>query len=102
MADESQGQEKTEAPTPRRIQEARKKGDVAKSMEVPSAAVLLAGLLTLYLLSDYLLGHFYLVFKHYLGNLATIKVDQNSMFELTRDSMLLSALLVAPLMGVII
>jgi len=102
MADESQGQEKTEAPTPRRIQEARKKGDVAKSMEVPSAAVLLAGLLTLYLLSDYLLGHFYLVLKHYLGNLATIKVEPNSMFVLTRDSMLLSALLVGPLMGVIL
>ena len=64
MPEESQGQEKTEAPTPRRIQEARKKGDVAKSMEVPSAAVLLAGLMTIYMLSGYMLEHFYLVLKH--------------------------------------
>ncbi len=102
MPEESQGQEKTEAPTPRRIQEARKKGDVAKSMEVPSAAVLLAGLLTLYLLSSYLLEHFSLVLRHYLGSLHSIKVEPNSMMALTRESMLLSALLLAPLMGVII
>ena len=39
--------DKTEAPTPRRLQEAREKGQVAKSMDLNAAAGLLAGLLLL-------------------------------------------------------
>ncbi len=39
--------DKTEAPTPRRIQEAREKGQVSKSMDLVAAAGLLAGLLVL-------------------------------------------------------
>ena len=34
--------EKTEQPTPKKLRDARKKGQVAKSKEVPSAAVLLS------------------------------------------------------------
>jgi flagellar biosynthetic protein FlhB len=40
--------DKTEAPTPRRLQEAREKGQVAKSMDLTAALGLLAGLLLLY------------------------------------------------------
>jgi flagellar biosynthesis protein FlhB len=47
MADES-FQEKTEQPTSKRKEDVRKKGQVAKSMEVNSAFVLLFGLLILY------------------------------------------------------
>lgn len=101
MADESSGQEKSEAPTSRRIQEARKKGDVAKSMEVPSAAVLLAGLLTLYYASDFMLEHFLLLLRYYLGNLHSIAITPNNMTTLTRESMLQTGILVAPVMGAI-
>ena len=101
MADESSGQEKSEAPTSRRIQEARKKGDVAKSMEVPSAAVLLAGLLTLYYTSDFMLGKFLLLLRYYLGNLHSISLTPNNMTPLTRESMLQTGMLVAPVMSAI-
>ncbi|HIJ91559.1 MAG: flagellar biosynthesis protein FlhB [Desulfobulbaceae bacterium] len=101
MADESSGQEKSEAPTSRRIQDARKKGDVAKSMEVPSAAVLLAGLLTLYYSSDFIMGQFLLLLRYYLGNLHTISITPNNMTVLTRESMLQAGILVAPVMGAI-
>ena len=53
MADESSG-ERTERATGRRRDEARKKGQVAKSREIPSVAVLLAALSILYILSTYL------------------------------------------------
>jgi len=46
MAEES-FEDKTEKATPRKREEARKKGQVAKSRELPSVAVLLAGLITL-------------------------------------------------------
>jgi len=101
MADESSGQEKSEAPTSRRLQEARKKGDVAKSMEVPSAAVLLTGLLTLYYTSDFMLGRLLLLLRYYLGNLHTFQIIPGNMPMLTRESMLETGLIVAPVMGVI-
>ena len=40
---EAGAQEKTEKPTPRRLQEARKKGNIARSMDVNTAVVLIAG-----------------------------------------------------------
>jgi flagellar biosynthetic protein FlhB len=46
MAD-SGGQEKTEKATPRRLQEARKKGNIAKSTDVNTAVVLLAAVFVL-------------------------------------------------------
>ncbi len=54
MADDTYG-ERTEKATGKRRSEARKKGQVAKSREIPSVAVLLAGLSVLYLLSTYFL-----------------------------------------------
>jgi flagellar biosynthesis protein FlhB len=37
MADKNDGGDKTEKPTPKRLEDARKKGDVSKSKEVSSA-----------------------------------------------------------------
>ena len=102
MAEESSGQEKTEQPTARRLADARKKGDVAKSMEIPSAAVLLAGLLTLYFLGDFMLERLYMLLRHYLGNLHTIEIIKDNMVTITRESMLYSAMIVAPVMAVVL
>lgn len=44
---ESGGQEKTERPTPRRLEEARRRGQVAKSLDVNTAVVLMAGIVIL-------------------------------------------------------
>ena len=43
MADESSAQDRTESPTPRRREEARNEGRVARSQELGAAAVLLGG-----------------------------------------------------------
>mgnify|MGYP005835122339 CR=1 FL=1 len=45
MAFHDSGQQKTEAPTPRRLQEARRKGQVAKSRDFSASAILLVGVL---------------------------------------------------------
>ena len=49
-------QEKTEQPTPRRRQEAREQGNVAKSMDLTAAVMLLAAMGLLYLLGMRILG----------------------------------------------
>lgn len=101
MSEESSGQEKTEDPTSRRLLEARKKGDVLKSMEVPSAAVLLFGLLALYALKAYMYDHFLLVMRHYFSHLHTLNVTPDNMMPLTLEAMTFFALLVGPLMVII-
>ena len=55
MADDS-SQDKTEQATPKKREDARKKGEVAKSRELPSVAVLLSGLLTFVIFGTYMFG----------------------------------------------
>lgn len=55
MADDSSG-EKTEQPTPQKRREARRKGEVAKSRELPSVCVLLAALLSLMAFGGFMIG----------------------------------------------
>lgn len=52
---ESSHQEKTEAPTQRRLRKARDEGQVARSTEVPAAAVVVGGLLLLLLSGPWLI-----------------------------------------------
>ena len=101
MADESSGQEKTEEPTARRLAEARKKGDVTKSMEVPSAAVLLLGLFTLYATSGFMLDHLLAVLRYYLAHLHSISITPGNMMVITQNSMIQFGIMVGPIMGVV-
>jgi flagellar biosynthesis protein FlhB len=102
MAEASSGQEKSEAPTERRLQEARRKGDVAKSQEIPSVGVLLAGLMTLYFGGGFMLERFMLMMRHYLGNLHTYEIVPANLPRLTGDSLVHAAVLLGPLMAVIL
>ena len=45
---ESDGQEKTEQATSKRLEESREKGQVAKSTEINSLAIFLSGLMIIY------------------------------------------------------
>jgi len=102
MAEEQTGQEKTEQPTARRLLEGRKKGDVAKSMEIPSAAVLLLGLMTLYLMAGYLLENFLNLLRHYLSALHSIEIIPDNIPILLRETMIFSGMILGPLLLVII
>ncbi len=98
MAEESSGQEKTEDPTERRIQEARNKGDVAKSMEIPSAVVLLAGLLTIYSMSEYMMQNLTGLTAYYLGNAHNISIIPDNMTNLIKETMTRMAMVTGPVM----
>lgn len=56
MAEEQTLQERTEQPTPRRLQEARKEGRIPRSQELSSATVLLAGALSLGVVAGGVMG----------------------------------------------
>ncbi len=63
MAENPEGQEKTEEPTPKRLEEARERGQVAKSIDTTSALVLLLGTLTLFLFGDFLAANLKIFFR---------------------------------------
>lgn len=62
MAEETFG-EKTEQPTPRKRKELKDKGEVAKSRELPSVAVLLSALLALAFFGSYTYHHVEMIMK---------------------------------------
>ncbi len=52
MAEEQENHQKTEQPTPKRLADARKKGDAPRSAEIPATAMIAAGGFALWLLAD--------------------------------------------------
>ena len=70
MADK--GQEKTHKPTPRKLSKARKEGNVPKSQDLGSAAVLIAGITTLWILGPAMAEKLRWVFRTVYGSLLNI------------------------------
>ena len=68
MADDSA--ERTEEPTSQRLRKAREEGQVARSIELPTAAVLITATLFFSLAGNYLF--------HRLGQLFTSQLDRKS------------------------
>lgn len=57
MAESESGQEKTEQPTPKRLKDAREKGDSPRSPELATAAVFVAAILALLAFGAWMAGH---------------------------------------------
>ena len=64
---ESDGQEKTEQPTDRRLQQAREKGQIPRSREAQSFAVLLGGVAGLAIFSGWFVSAFRTIFNETFG-----------------------------------
>lgn len=94
-------QERTEQATPKRREEARKKGQVAKSRELASVSVLLAGTFTLFWGSSYFFTKLILPLKYYLGNLHSIKLFQDNIQALMLLGVRQYLIFLAPLLLVL-
>ncbi len=71
-------EDRTEEATPRRRAEARKRGQVARTKELPSTLMLLAALMFFYLAKDYYFDAFNSMFKYFLGNSYSKEVLEGS------------------------
>ncbi len=78
MAEES-FQEKTEQATPKRREDARRKGQVARSSELSSIAILMAGLLALSSLGPYMYDQLSLLMVDMLTNGIFVELDASSL-----------------------
>ena len=89
--------EKTEPPTPKRLRDARKKGQVAKSKEVVSAAIVVSLLFSLTAGADYYLG----LFRDLLAMPLWLEqvTFEEAFDDMVRKSFILALSLIAPPVG---
>lgn len=95
------GQQKTEQPTPRRLQEARRKGQVAKSKDMTAALVLIAAVLAFYIIRGAGVGSN----RHltwYLANCLSFEVTDSGLPWVLYDYLLDEAIFFAPVLLAVI
>ena len=100
MAEES-FEEKTERPTPRRREEARRKGEVARSRELPSVAVLLSGLITLTLFGSYIYSHIHSIMRESFSLIALTDLNIADFMAFAQEMINLFILAVTPLLATV-
>lgn len=95
-------EEKTEKATPRKKQDARKKGQVAKSSEIPGAFVLLAAFLALMMFGSFYKERTVNLFKDFLMHWLTLDVTQQSVIKMFGSVALQVAIILAPIFGAVV
>ena len=81
MPENESGQEKTEQPSERRRREARKKGNVAKSMEINSAAIILFGTAILFFAGGHIFQGIRDLVRDHLARAATQTLAADGMTD---------------------
>jgi flagellar biosynthetic protein FlhB len=82
MAEDKDGGEKSEQPTPKKLADARRKGQVATTRELPPLFVLLGGVGAISLWAPQMLREFYGNYRHWLEQAGTLQIDSSSLYVL--------------------
>jgi len=94
---DSSSQEKTEEATPRRQEKAREEGQLARSKELNTAAILIAGTGSIYFTGMFLAKKMLLIFQDNFGVSGETLLDEQAMFSHLRVSATLAMEGVVPL-----
>ncbi|MDH5429263.1 MAG: flagellar biosynthesis protein FlhB [Nitrospirota bacterium] len=82
MAENKDGGEKTEQPTGKKLADARRKGQVPLTRELPPLFVLLGGVGVISLWAPQMLRQFAGHFRQWLEQIGTLQIDSNSLYVL--------------------
>jgi len=91
-------QEKTEPATPKRLEDAKKKGQLAQSKEIPSTLVLLAGILVFYFFGSNIGQNLQEIMGDLFGGLGGQELTNTSIYNLLLNILGRVGLLLSPLM----
>ncbi|MFP7477626.1 flagellar biosynthesis protein FlhB [Terribacillus saccharophilus] len=94
--------EKTEKATPKKQQDTRKKGQVAKSQDVNTAVLLLFSLGVLALMGGYFKNQFLQLFRHVFSQYLNQDITANTVQTLLVEMSISLAKIVGPVMGIAI
>ena len=101
MAEESFS-ERTEQATPKRREEARKKGQVVKSREVPSVMILMAGVSILFLLGASVYQQLSVLMGQLLKRVGTFSIDPANIQALSVELIWAIFLVLSPVLAVVL
>lgn len=102
MAENQDGQEKTEKATPKRLNESRDKGQISKSVDVTTAGILLIGGTSTFLLAGSFLSSYQSFSKDIFINLDNVNLNTTTIPFLFNDILRFIAISVLPLMGIVV
>lgn len=97
---EDQGDEKTEEATDAKREEFRKKGQVATTRELASAAFLLTGAGLVYLLGQFFFAQIYDLFHHTFGNQMVLHIREGNFTEAMKFAAYKGVILVLPVLAI--
>jgi len=100
VAEEETLEERTEEPTPRRREEARKRGQIVKSRELSSVAIIGSGFLCFIFFSFVFFQQFYLIF-HQFFNAFSYEITYDNFFFLLKMAMVPVAKMLLPFFFII-
>lgn len=98
MADES-NDEKTEAPSEKKRQDAREKGTVAKSTEINSVIVLLTALFLIKILGPWIVKELSSSMLEFMSIISDTEMDYSRLMLLVRKALILLGKVAAPITG---
>lgn len=98
---EASFEERTEQATPKRRSEAKKKGQVARSREIPSVLILLGGMTVLLFFGAAMTFQLSQVMTQWLGRIATVSVQWEGLQALGWEMIVSFLLIVGPVLAVV-
>ncbi len=101
MAENQDGMEKTEQATHKRLTDAQQKGQVAKSTDVTTAALLLLGGMSVFIFGPATLGNVQGLMKTMLQNSATMEITDANVIRYTSELFFFLGQVLLPVVGVI-
>jgi flagellar biosynthetic protein FlhB len=101
MAENKDGQEKSEQASPKRLSDARDRGQVSKSMDVTTAGILLIGGMGVFLAGGPMLESYQGFMKTMLYNMGEYQISETNVVAYTRNLLGFLAGILLPIMGLI-
>jgi flagellar biosynthetic protein FlhB len=98
MAENKDGQQKSEPASAKRLSEARARGQVSKSMDLTTAGILLVGTLMVYLLGSPMMTEIRNLLKQFLMDSNTIQITEQNFMHYYTDLLLFLAKILLPIL----
>ncbi|NHN28367.1 flagellar biosynthesis protein FlhB [Paenibacillus sp. S3N08] len=92
--------EKTEDATPKKRQESREKGQVAKSMELPAAFILFFSFMSFYIFGSYMKTQLTHVFRSIFHDYLLLDITMKNVIMLFQNLFVQSMLIIAPILAI--
>lgn len=102
MADQSSSQEKTEEATPKRLRDARKKGQVSKSRDLNTIVIVVAAFCAVAALKDYMGTNINAVMQKAFQFSSKTQIDNEDLFLIFQDFFLSYVKTIAPYLGIVL